>query len=565
MDVYSFPPQPANFDAVGKFFIAFCATWTTLVFAGIGVLCVFHYEPIIKIRCLPLSLASILMLHAYWVLAQVVYPVGMTMPLPLAYSIQYFFMGIWFPLGIALFHASNSRFLHIAKLQKQFTHPALRARAGCNGASTSWLCRFRNLSYPTRILIYIGIGMVVQVLLTVGMWLACLKYHPTFGIPGTGLSGPFQQQLVELGRGWEWWPSVLWQVIWTWIVAPILIYKSWNLRDTFGWRLQTIGCCISSLHATPMFLIASYSPAFSAINAYYPPSQWIHLSVFVFEIFTVFVPCWQVFKVRRLRQRAILSNAKWDTVSQATTLTTSTSPDWRSVSRAEKGQIDEVAEEVGSDRLLTMGALDHVLNDNPQPLQEFSALRDFSGENIAFLTCAMRWKASWPSKLDEDETRDLFTRALEIYTDFVSPRDAEFPINVSSNDLKNLESVFETPARIMCGEARSNTAVPFDTDEHPLRSVSSSEGESQPGRMELGDVSGRIQFTGHISSDFSVDVFDNAVQSIKYLVLTNTWPKYVESQRRRSAESVRTQSTAYTAISHSTLVTKVSSIIKSIL
>ena len=51
------------------------------------------------------------------------------------------------------------------------------------------------------------------------MWLACMKYHPTFGVSGTELEGEtLPEQLIDLGRGWEWWPSVLWQVIWTWIV-----------------------------------------------------------------------------------------------------------------------------------------------------------------------------------------------------------------------------------------------------------------------------------------------------------------------------------------------------------
>lgn len=52
------------------------------------------------------------------------------------------------------------------------------------------------------------------------MWLACKKYHPTYGISGTGIRGAtVEEQIVYLGRGWEWWPSLLWQVIWTWIVS----------------------------------------------------------------------------------------------------------------------------------------------------------------------------------------------------------------------------------------------------------------------------------------------------------------------------------------------------------
>lgn len=47
-----------------------------------------------------------------------------------------------------------------------------------------------------------------------------MKYHPTYGLPGTQIKGAtLPEQLVDLGRGWEWWPSVLWQVVWTWIVS----------------------------------------------------------------------------------------------------------------------------------------------------------------------------------------------------------------------------------------------------------------------------------------------------------------------------------------------------------
>lgn len=222
MDLYSFPTQPPNFDAVGTFYVAFCATWTTLLFAGMAFLAVNRQNPIMRIRGIFLSFTAILFLHAYWILAQIVYPIGQSLPLILAYDIQYFFMGIWFPLGIALFHASNTRFLHVAELQKQFTLSKPR-KQHCNGASTSWLCRLRSMGYTRRIMIYIGLGMVFQVLLTIGMWLACKKYHPTFGIPGTELHGDLLQQLTDLGRGWEWWPSVLWQVIWTWIVGLLLI------------------------------------------------------------------------------------------------------------------------------------------------------------------------------------------------------------------------------------------------------------------------------------------------------------------------------------------------------
>jgi hypothetical protein len=163
LTIYNFPPQPINLDAVGVFYLTFCATWTAIVIAGM----VFYWAnrdlPILRVRGLGLSFAAVIFLHLYWILAQITYPIGATMPVVLAYSVQYFVMGTWFPLGIALFHAANLRFLHIAKLQKQFASPCVRKKRGCDGAHTSWLCKLRNLEYNTKVMTFISIGLVVQV------------------------------------------------------------------------------------------------------------------------------------------------------------------------------------------------------------------------------------------------------------------------------------------------------------------------------------------------------------------------------------------------------------------
>lgn len=166
LSVYTLPPSPANWDRLGVFYISWCASWTTTLIAGMAFCWYNRNLPILKIRGLPLSFFAIGFLHMYWILAQLVYPIGQTMPLVLAYDIQYFFMGLWFPLGVALFHASNLRFLHVARLQKQFTGPAHRVKSGCNGAKTSWLCRLRNMDHTTRSIMFIALGMIMQVCLS---------------------------------------------------------------------------------------------------------------------------------------------------------------------------------------------------------------------------------------------------------------------------------------------------------------------------------------------------------------------------------------------------------------
>ncbi|KAI0023789.1 putative GprK-type G-protein coupled receptor protein [Xylariomycetidae sp. FL0641] len=584
LTIYNLPTIPPRYDAVGIFFITYACAWSALVVSGMIFLIVNRQNPILRVRCLGLSLTGIAFLHAYWILAQVTYPVGLSVPIVLAYDIQYFFMGYWFPLGIGLFHASNLHFLHVAKMQRLYAHSDTRIQLGCNGASTSWLCRFRNMSYLKRVLTITGFFLIIQVLLDTATWLAVRKYHPAYGIPGTEIrSKTLQGQIIELGQGWEWIPSALWQVCWTWIVAPVLIWRSSGIRDTLGWRFQTIACCVSGLHATPMWLIASYSPAFYEINLYFTPSQWIHLSTMFFEIFTIFVPCGLVIKHEYMRRRAEASNAKWETASQTMTIRTSASLEWNnSASIAEKGSATDLLDEDLGDRLMTMSALNHVLQENPGPLQEFSAMRDFSGENVAFLTRTARWKASWPRHPSENDIRRLFTQALGIYTDFISPRDAEFPVNLSSPDLKRLERIFEKPARVLLGDdARVNPATPFDSAEffgpspRPRRaaSVSSSSSSSlecgsdttttTTTRVDASDLGDRVLYTGDVAEEFCPAVLDDALGHVKYLVLTNTWPKFVSaSQReRRSGETERSGDTETSQVS---LASRISNLIYSV-
>ncbi|KAM0263745.1 hypothetical protein ACHAQJ_001060 [Trichoderma viride] len=578
LSVYTLPPSPPNWDKVGVFYISWCASWTTTLIAGM-VFCWFNrHLPVLKIRGLPLSFFAIAFLHMYWILAQIVYPIGASLPLVLAYDIQYFFMGLWLPLGVALFHASNLRFLRVARLQKQFTNPARRVEPSTTSSSrakTSWLFRLRNMDYTKRSMLFIGLGMIIQVLLTVGMWLACRKYHPTYGIPGTELHGAtIPEQLVDLSRGWEWWPSVLWQVVWTWIIAPFLIWRAWGIRDTMGWRVQTIGCCISNLHATPMFLISSYVPVFQNVNKYFTPSQWIHLSILMFEIFTVFVPIFQVFKFWTQKGKTARSNERWENPPQTITLTpssqtavltpsSSTSENWifPSITSNQGGgkAFDIFSEDLG-DRLLTMSALEYILSENPGPLQEFSALRDFSGENIAFLLTVAKWKSFWAQKMMDEQRRDMYNAALEIYIDFVSPRDAEFPLNLSSREIKRAEVIFEKAARSVCGEEKVNSATPFDIEIAPFRCCEA----GTP--IELSRRTGpMIRYEGEIPDAFDVTVFDGIQGNIKYLVLTNTWPRFVDEMQAKRRRSSETALSAGTWKSRSTITNRIMHIVHQIL
>lgn len=265
------------------------------------------------------------------------------------------------------------------------------------------------------------------------------------------------------------------------------------------------------------------------------------------EIFTIFVPCWEVVRQRSLVKKTLNTIAQWEmknktSGSESKSLHSSKTA-VESMLTGLKSARASVQTNDSSDSILTMGALEYALERNPTPLQEFSALSDFSGENIAFLTSVTEWKGTLPKaafdgtgpKSDsvKELIRERFNRALRIYVEFISVRDAEFPINISFQDSRKLENIFERPARIMYGERREmGTVTPFDNfAEPPSPSCSAnSEKEIQSG-VTGSAIEDRVQFWGEVPEEFDETVFDDAEKSIKYLVLTNTWPKFIRSQR----------------------------------
>ncbi|KAI2813549.1 hypothetical protein CBS115989_9361 [Aspergillus niger] len=488
-------PQPA-YTPVSIWWTCWAGTWTVIVASGVAYLVAHRNTPPLLLRGLGLSLSAVVMLHVYWTSVQFGTIIGTIMP----GDAEYWVMGTYLPCGIALFHASNSRFYHVAKLQEGYI---IRSSGGNDLYSTrsklGVVDRFRRLAYTTKILVFVTVASLVQ-------------------------------------------PGVFGQVFWSWIVGPVVLWKSRHIHDTHGWRVQTIGCVIANLPATPMWLIALHVPAMEPVNQYWLPPQWICLSIWVMEVFAVLLPCREVMRHHAIRQGAFDSIARWEpntnpfadgttarrSASILVELTGSGRESWdRSLGSSSSSR----------DSIFTKRALECVLALNPAPLQDSSAHRDFSGENIAFLTRVAEWKSSlphavWDSRISDygdltDLIREQFYRALCIYTTFISGR-AQFPINISSQHQKELENVFEGPAGLLFGHARpANPAVPFDAPGYgPTPSASPIASIKADSGLLFTDNS-RAQYWGEIPQTFNATVFDRAEESIKDLVLTNTWPKFV--------------------------------------
>jgi hypothetical protein len=143
--------------AVGIFYIVFAALWTAVLLAGMIFLWIRREMPILRIRGLPLSFAAITFMHTYWLAVQLAYWYGALMP----EVAEFWIMGVWFPFGIALFHASNSRFLYVADGQRKFLQRSETLSAPVSQGGL--LARWRKMDHNRRSLILILSCMGLQV------------------------------------------------------------------------------------------------------------------------------------------------------------------------------------------------------------------------------------------------------------------------------------------------------------------------------------------------------------------------------------------------------------------
>ncbi|RYP26438.1 hypothetical protein DL768_011731 [Monosporascus sp. mg162] len=190
--------------------------------------------------------------------------------------------------------------------------------------------------------------------------------------------------------------------------------------------------------------------------------------------------------------------------------------------------------------MFTMLAMENALRNNPRPLLEFAALKDFSGENISFLSHVADWRRGWVSSTLEPATLkyEQFIQAMRIYSHFISLECSQFPINISSRLGKELREIFDSAANMLNQRegTQSASATPFDCSGSSTTELwKTSDLEGTLGEANLQSVMRMADLTGEgrpdvsIPDSFSQTVFDAAEGEIKYLVLTNTWPKFVHS------------------------------------
>lgn len=302
-----------------------------------------------------------------------------------------------------------------------------------------------------------------------------------------------------------------------------------------------------------MWLAGLYAPGMASVNANFIPPMWFSASIFAMEVVVIGFPIAEIFKTHKLRQETLDAIAAWEKRQEMASPDSSAFSDYSAKhgSRSSKSfTIHDYSRTKGSSvnsqrsDLYTMAGLENALRTNPVPLLQFAALRDFSGENISFLTHLADWRCSWLHLTGSTalHRRQQFAVAVQIYALFVSPNFSEFPINVSHQSMRALRDLFEEPASFLCRK-RSTSATYSPT---PFKDVSPDSDSTVDlrsgvkldnlGRAKLNSVAhvagpeqDDILADFPIPDTFKETVFDNAEGEIKYLVLTNTWPKFVNN------------------------------------
>ena len=178
----------------------------------------------------------------------------------------------------------------------------------------------------------------------------------------------------------------------------------------------------------------------------------------------------------------------------------------------------------------SMQALEFSIQHSIEPLIAWAASREFTAENTIFLREVRNFKKKWSSlrTVTTAQRRQMFNDASLIFFTLVNPFTAESPINIEYKIFKTLQSQFQgmeydpymprssSPTESLRSTSREHVVCPWENTLDRPASIES--------------VSSVSSTKSIVPSEFTLEVFDTAYESIKYLVFTNTWPRFVDAE-----------------------------------
>ena len=280
---------------------------------------------------------------------------------------------------------------------------------------------------------------------------------------------------------------------------------------------------------------------------------------------TIFFPIFEAYRSRSQLRNALDIVKAWEQRNQGDGSTTySGSTKNNSFGGRKSGSTDTLSSR--RREMYTMPALEKALVSNPTPLLHFAAAKEFTGENIIFLMQVRDWRAAWNRAHREFGTvtgqvrRNLFNMAVEIITLSVHTKTADFPVNIEGKIRSQLEEIFgpavadvrqhlnddddvvdpfnQPPSAksglefFVTSYAKTDRQVSASGRSDSDKTLSESREAIRPSTEKIYlDVQPFVSEAVREPLGFDEHVFDEAERSVKYLVFTNTWPKFVDSSK----------------------------------
>ncbi|KAI8932640.1 hypothetical protein NX059_010136 [Plenodomus lindquistii] len=482
-----------NTDALGITYVVIAIIYTIIMAVELVLLYRNRSAFCVRIRNIKILFAAVSILHVYLVLVLLVYAWNGLFPC----QVEFWIMSLFLPFGMALFQACNAKVLTAYQSQRRITQNFLegsrkkRVSYTPRGLYQAWI----ELDATRQVYFATLVGLVVSVVPSFVLFIDIMT-------------------VAEAENGKI--PSIFIQIFWTIFVGPWILWKIRSIKDVHSWAWQTRIAIIAGLPGTPLWIAFTYSslPAVNYINLHFPPAGWFLPSLIVCQQVLVLIPLRDALKAPP-RQSA-------PSASETASLTSAQSI------VSSKSSTVVYGKELKSKA--SMQALEFSIEHSIEPLIAWAAAREFTAENTIFLREVRNFKKRWSTLkvVTTSQRRQMFNEASLIYFTLVNPFTAKTPINIEYKIFKTLQSTFasvefdpymprnQTP-EIKLPVARDNVVCPWEDTLNRPASIDSSHTASSTASTKMT-----------VPSDFTGEVFDAAFESIKYLVFTNTWPRYYE-------------------------------------
>ena len=321
----------------------------------------------------------------------------------------YWLVSLIVPACLAAFQVPNARLVSYYVANKN-SGMSQKLPVGNGQRWHSWGLwrRWNSMTVIQKTYLTVGVGLILQVLATSLMFFGSRRFHPTYGLWGQ------KEDSANCMYGFEWVVSIVWQVIWAYGTGLFLLRKIRHVKDVYHWATETRIAIFASIPGPLAWAVTMFSDthAARAVNAHWPPRNWLIPGLAVVQSVLVAFPIWDACKVDAKDEAAKTHNA---TCGLGSSL---------------------------DDMILT-------IDSHSEPLIEYAASTRFNAELIIFLRDVKKWREIWtapdnnwaiPSNVEERIA--CYKHAALIYFKLVDTTTAEFPINIDNKMRKALAQEF---------------------------------------------------------------------------------------------------------------------------